>query len=88
MMVPAWRAVAWWAALAIICLVLVILALRGYHSPSLLIDLANMKLCGLAAAAWSNRLEASLGSHGKSSGHGVDSAWAFRMEQPQMRQTA
>jgi hypothetical protein len=46
-----WRAALWWVALTSICLVLAMLALRGYYSPSVLIDFANMKLCALAAAA-------------------------------------
>jgi hypothetical protein len=29
--------------------VLVLLALRGYYAPSVLIDFANIKLCALAA---------------------------------------
>jgi hypothetical protein len=49
--VPGGRATRWWVALAIICPVLTVLALRGYHTPSVLIDFANIKLCVLAAAA-------------------------------------
>ncbi len=49
--VPGWHAALWWVALAIICPLLAILALRGYYSPSVLIDFANIKLCALAAAA-------------------------------------
>jgi MFS family permease len=49
--VPGRHAALWWVALAIICPVLAILALRGYYSPSVLIDFANIKLCALAAAA-------------------------------------
>jgi hypothetical protein len=49
--VPGRHAALWWVALAIICPVLAILALRGYYSPSVLIDFANIKLCALATAA-------------------------------------
>ena len=51
MIVPRWRVAVCWVALTLICLVLAIFALRGYYSPSVLIDFANMKLCALAAAA-------------------------------------
>ena len=50
-MVPDWRAALRWVALATMCLVLAILALRGYYSTSMLIDFANIRLCTLAAAA-------------------------------------
>ena len=49
--VPGRHAALWWVALAMICPVLAILALRGYYSPSILIDFANIKLCTLSAAA-------------------------------------
>ncbi len=45
------HATLWWVALTTISAVLAIVALRGYYSPSVLIDLANIKLCALAAAA-------------------------------------
>jgi hypothetical protein len=48
--VPGWRAALWWIALALVCLALVMFALRGYLSPSAMIDFANMKLCTLTAA--------------------------------------
>jgi hypothetical protein len=47
--VPGWRAALWWIALALVCLALVMFALRGYLSPSATIDFANMKLCAIAA---------------------------------------
>jgi MFS family permease len=43
------HAVPLWIGLAILCPVLVLLALRGYYAPSVLIDFANIKLCALAA---------------------------------------
>ena len=49
MIVPGWRAAVWWIALALVCLALVMFALKGYLSPSAMIDFANMKLCALAA---------------------------------------
>ena len=49
MIVPGWRAALWWIALALVCLALAMFALRGYLSPSAMIDFANMKLCSLAA---------------------------------------
>ena len=49
MIVPGWRAAIWWIALALVCLALVMFALRGYLSPSAMIDFANMKLCALGA---------------------------------------
>jgi hypothetical protein len=48
---PGWRAAIWWIALALVCLALVMFALRGYLSPSAIIDFANMNLCALAASA-------------------------------------
>jgi len=47
--VPGWRAAIWWIALALVCLALVMFALKGYLSPSAMIDFANMKLCALGA---------------------------------------
>jgi hypothetical protein len=47
--VPGWRAALWWIALALVCLALAMFALRGYLSPSAMINFANMKLCALAA---------------------------------------
>jgi MFS family permease len=38
-----------WVGLAILCPVLALLAWRGYHAASVLIDFANIKLCTLAA---------------------------------------
>jgi hypothetical protein len=49
MIVPGWRAALWWIALAFACLALAMFALRGYLSPSAMIDFANTKLCALAA---------------------------------------
>jgi hypothetical protein len=47
--IPGWRAAIWWIALALVSLALVMFALKGYLSPSAMIDFANMKLCALAA---------------------------------------
>ena len=49
MIVSGWRAAVWWIALALVCLALAVFALKGYLSPSAMIDFANMKLCALTA---------------------------------------
>jgi hypothetical protein len=40
-----WRAIALWAALAVVAAVLTVLAFRAYLNPSALIDFANSRLC-------------------------------------------
>jgi hypothetical protein len=37
----------WWVVVLLACAAIAMLALRGYYSPAILIDFANMKLCAL-----------------------------------------
>jgi len=42
---PGWRSLVWWIALAMVCALLLVAAVRGYLHPAFVIDFANQRLC-------------------------------------------